>query len=89
MADYTGENRLLKIAEVADLLRVSRTQAYRLMSMGQLQYVRFGEQTLRVRAGDLDQYILDHVEKGSSVSRKNVISGAQTGAVSHLHGRGE
>lgn len=54
---------LLKAAEVAQLLNISKTQAYRLMS-DELTCVRFGGNTVRVRMADLEKYISQHVEGG-------------------------
>lgn len=51
--------RLLKPAEVAEVLQVSKTQVYRLME-NELPCVRFGKSTVRVRAGDLTAYIEEH-----------------------------
>jgi excisionase family DNA binding protein len=65
MADYGGSNRLLKAHEVASILQVSRTQAYKLMASGDLPSVRFGGQTVRVKQGDLDQFICDHSSRQS------------------------
>ena len=53
--------RLLKPAEVALILRVSRTQIYRLMRT-ELPCIRFGGGTVRIRSGDLEQYLMDHLE---------------------------
>jgi excisionase family DNA binding protein len=53
--------RLLKPAEVALILRVSRTQIYRLMH-SELPCIRFGGGTVRIRAGDLEQYLVNHLE---------------------------
>ena len=66
MEEMMGDNQLLKIAEVAKLLRVSGTQAYRLMEMGQLPHVRIGERALRVRVVDLNQYITEHLSSGKT-----------------------
>jgi excisionase family DNA binding protein len=68
MADYSGSNRLLKAHEVAQILQVSRTQAYKLMAIGDLPCVRFGGQTVRVRQGDLDQFIADHTSRQANES---------------------
>lgn len=57
MAEYCGDNQLLKIVEVAAVLKVSRSQIYRLIAQGDLPHVRFGEETIRVRVGDLNRYI--------------------------------
>ena len=54
--------KLLKAAEVAEILGVSRTQAYRLMQMGEIPSVRFGQRTVRVRPEDLKRYIETHTQ---------------------------
>lgn len=57
---------LLKAADVARTLNVSRTEAYRLMK-SDIPSVRFGGSTIRVRSCDLEQYITDRLQKvGSS-----------------------
>lgn len=52
-------DRLLKPIEVALILRVSRTQIYRLLRT-ELPAIRFGGSTVRVLSGDLWKYIDDH-----------------------------
>lgn len=52
-------SKLLNAHQVAEILGVSRTQAYRLMET-ELPSVRFGERTVRVRPEDLQQYIESH-----------------------------
>lgn len=54
---------LLRAEEVARLLSVSKTQAYRLM-MSELPAVRFGGGTVRVRLSDLESYIVAHLGVG-------------------------
>ncbi len=54
-------NRLLKASEVAVILQISKSQAYRLM-MTELPCVRFGSATVRVRAQDLQVYIETHTD---------------------------
>jgi excisionase family DNA binding protein len=49
--------RLLKIGEVAAILQISRTSAYRLAASGELPSVRFSGATVRIRPGDLEQFI--------------------------------
>jgi excisionase family DNA binding protein len=56
--------RLLKLPEVAEILQVSRTQAYRLAKDGQLPCVRFGAQTVRVRVEDLQAFIESNRRNG-------------------------
>jgi excisionase family DNA binding protein len=54
--------RLLKIAEVADVLRVSKTTIYRLIQVGDLPAVHIADATVRVRMVDLEKYILEHAQ---------------------------
>lgn len=53
-------SKLLNARQVAEILGVSRTQAYRLME-SELPSVRFGQRTVRVRPEDLKRYIEDHI----------------------------
>ena len=57
---------LLKISEVAAILRISKTSAYRL-TQGDLPAVRFGEAMVRVRKVDLEQYILEHLSRTEKI----------------------
>jgi len=50
------EENLLKGGEVAEILHVSRSFAYLLMSRGEIPTVRFGN-AVRVRPEDLERYI--------------------------------
>lgn len=59
--------RLLKPAEVATILGVSRTQVYRMMAATNtsefaIPAVRFGN-TVRVRRSDLEKFIASHTTK--------------------------
>lgn len=54
---------LLTATDVAAILNVSRTQAYRLMR-GPLPVVRFGGGCVRVRMVDLESFIASHVQGG-------------------------
>lgn len=47
---------LLKAADVAGILRISRSLAYQLMKSGAIPTVRISR-SVRVRANDLDEYI--------------------------------
>jgi excisionase family DNA binding protein len=49
--------QLLKIEQVATILQISRTSAYRLAQTGELPAVRFGGGTVRVRLEDLERFI--------------------------------
>jgi excisionase family DNA binding protein len=48
--------RLLKPAEVAEILQVSKAYAYVLMNRGEIPLVRIGK-IVRVRLEDLERYI--------------------------------
>lgn len=48
---------LLRPAEVAKALAVSRTQVYRLLASGELPSLHFGGRTVRVRPSDLERFI--------------------------------
>jgi len=48
--------RLLRLQDVADRLSVSRSMAWKLVSLGQLRSLRIGR-SVRVRPQDLDAYV--------------------------------
>jgi excisionase family DNA binding protein len=50
------DERLLKPAEVAEILQVSKAMAYALMQRGEIPTVRIGK-VVRVRRMDLQKYI--------------------------------
>jgi excisionase family DNA binding protein len=47
---------LLKAKEVADILQVSRSMAYRMMQRGEIPTIRVGN-AVRVRGSDLEEFI--------------------------------
>lgn len=51
-----NDDRLLKPAEVAEKLSISRAQAYRLMRTGAMAIVRIGH-SVRVKPADLARYV--------------------------------
>lgn len=53
---------LLRAADVAAILNISRSAAFRLMR-GPLPVVRFGG-TVRVRRSDLERFIASHLQGG-------------------------
>lgn len=59
-----GITRLLTVAEVATVMRVSRMTVYRLIRRGQLKAIRVGR-NYRVREGDLNEYLEAQVTSGS------------------------
>lgn len=54
--------RLVTVAEVAAVLRVSTMTVYRLINAGELPAARIGR-SFRVRTGDLDRYLADRFTK--------------------------
>jgi excisionase family DNA binding protein len=48
--------RLLKAKEVADILQVSRSMAYRMMQRGEIPTIRVGS-AVRIRGSDLEEFI--------------------------------
>jgi excisionase family DNA binding protein len=63
--------RLLRISEVAEILKVSNRTVSRMAISGELPSVRFGR-SVRVRERDLKEYILDHLRKGLDVRESQV-----------------
>jgi excisionase family DNA binding protein len=59
-----GLTRLLTVAEVASVMRVSRMTVYRLIRRGQLKAIRVGR-NYRVRTDDLDEYLEAQAVTGS------------------------
>ena len=55
--------RLLKAAEVAEILKVSKSNVYKLMAKGEIPRVRIGIKSVRVRPEDLNRYIQEHKAK--------------------------
>jgi excisionase family DNA binding protein len=53
------DTRLLKPAEVADFLKISRAQIYTMLKRGQIPSVRIGN-VVRVKLTDLEQFILEN-----------------------------
>jgi excisionase family DNA binding protein len=64
MSENLAIPKLLKLPQVAEILQVSRTQAYRLASTGELPSIRFGGQTVRVRVDDLQKFIEENRRNG-------------------------
>ena len=56
--------RLLRIDEVAEILQVSKTAAYRLVQVGELPAVHIAGKIVRVRLEDLEKYIQEHLGEG-------------------------
>ena len=56
-------SRLLTVAEVAQVMRVSRMTVYRLIRRGQLKAIRVGR-NYRVRENDLNEYLEEQAVTG-------------------------
>ena len=63
MTDNPTFPKLLKAPDVAKILNVSRTQAYRLMQEGQIQTVKFGS-CVRCTLADIEYFIETHRGQG-------------------------
>ncbi|MBP8168631.1 MAG: helix-turn-helix domain-containing protein [Azonexus sp.] len=48
---------LLKVEEAMDVLRIGRTKFYALVKTGQIEVVRFGLRTTRVKASSLERLL--------------------------------
>jgi excisionase family DNA binding protein len=64
MIQVNGEMKLLRAAEVAQILNVSRAFAYRLMQQGKIRTVAIAK-TRRVRPSDLQDFIEMSLVPGS------------------------
>lgn len=56
-SDPHAGDRLLTTAEVADRLRLCRTQVYRIVRAGHLRYMRAGHRTVRVYESSLVDFM--------------------------------
>jgi excisionase family DNA binding protein len=56
-------HKLLNAAEVAEILRISRSKVYRLMKTGDLPSVRM-DKSVRVRKMDLEEFIKTSIYYG-------------------------
>jgi excisionase family DNA binding protein len=67
--------QLLRPADIAEILQVSKALAYQILARGEIPCVRFGK-TIRVRKEDLDKYIYENVGKNSN-GETNKTTGAE------------
>jgi len=65
-----GAVRLLRAGEVARILSISRSLAYKLIQRNQIPAVKIG-QCRRVRSTDLDEYIRRHYAGWDASSRES------------------
>lgn len=61
--------RLLRPAEVAELLGVSRSEVYKLLSLGRLPHVRLSERVVRVPEDALREFIQSRIVDAEGVAR--------------------
>jgi excisionase family DNA binding protein len=59
------DEQLMKPAEVADMLKISRAMAYKLLKCGEIPAVRIGT-LVRVKRADLERYIHDKGDRTDS-----------------------
>ena len=58
--------KLMKASEVAEVLQISRSKAYRMMRLGEIPTIKIGEKSVRVSNEDLNEYISTHkIYKGA------------------------
>ena len=69
MMNNPTDERLLKPAEVADILQISKAKAYSLLQSGEIPTVRIGV-LVRVRRGDLERYIRNKTALGAGEPSK-------------------
>ena len=58
------EEQLMKPAEIAELLQVSRSLVYKLLKRGEIPTVRF-DSAIRVKREDLERYIYKQTNLGT------------------------
>jgi len=58
---YPKPDGILTAGEVAQVLRLSKAKAYRLMQQGEIRSIKF-DRTTRVRRQDLDEFINTHMK---------------------------
>ena len=62
--------------EIAQILKISKSLAYRLIAQGEIPAIRFGR-TVRVRQEDLEQFVEKYLVNGIN---KNVFNVMHTGS---------
>jgi excisionase family DNA binding protein len=61
---HQAGDRLLTVAEVAAIMRVSNMTVYRLIKAGDLPALRVGK-NYRIRESEVDRYLLDRQVEGA------------------------
>ena len=51
------KNEVLRVPEIAEILRIPRSRAYALVQSGEIQSFRIGERSVRVHRRALDEYM--------------------------------
>jgi len=65
------ELRLLKSDEVAEILKISRAMAYKLMQRGEIPTIKIGS-AVRVRVEDLEKYVEQKAAQNVPFSGENL-----------------
>jgi len=65
------ENRLLKVQEVAEILGISKSYAFQLVSRGLIPSIRLGKKAVRVRPIDVENFISNNIQ--NEIETKNSI----------------
>jgi len=63
--------KLLKSDEIAELLGVSKSFAYKLIRLGTLPSIRMGR-SVRVRQEDLDTFVITNIQGSHTLVEKSV-----------------
>ncbi len=71
-------NKLLNAQEIAEILNISKPQAYLIMRRGDLSVVRIGR-LARVRQEDLDQFVIDQtsIKKSSKSAATEILESSK------------
>ncbi len=65
------ELHLLKSDEVAEILKISRAMAYKLMQRGEIPTIRIGT-SVRVRVEDLEKYVEQKAAQNTPFARQRL-----------------
>jgi excisionase family DNA binding protein len=62
----TQKIEVLRVPEIAEILRIPRSRAYALVQNGEIGSFKIGERTVRVHRRALDEYMKQMPEGGAS-----------------------
>jgi excisionase family DNA binding protein len=78
-----AEDEFLRVAEVAELLRLNPQTVRNTIARGDLRAVRFGRRVL-IRRVDLDEYLVDAVKRSKPSAARTAFDHASTLVVREL-----